>query len=424
MKNKNILIKNASEVVTCKGFKGKKGKEMNDLHIIYDGAVAIEDGIIKAVGSTEEILKTINEEKYEVIDASGKAILPGFVDSHTHLVFGGYRAEEFSWRLRGDSYMEIMNRGGGIINSVTGTKEATKEELIELGKKRLNSMLSFGVTTVEGKSGYGLDFETEIKQLEVMEELDNVHPLDIVKTFLGAHAVPKEYKGKEDEFIDFIIEEVLPVVKERNLAEFCDVFCEKNVFTVDQSRKLLLKAQEMGMKSKLHADEIVRLGGAELSAEIEAVSADHLLQASDEGIKAMAEKGVVATLLPGTAFSLKEEYARGRYMIDNGCAVALATDFNPGSCFTESIPLIISLATLYMKMTPEETITALTINGAAALDKADTIGSIDVGKKGDIVIHEFPSYKFLPYHIGVSTVEKVIKNGIMVYDKNKVFEDI
>lgn len=424
MKNKNILIKNASEVVTCKGFKEKKGKEMNNLHIIYDGTVAIEDGIIKAVGSTEEILKTINEEKYEVIDASGKAILPGFVDSHTHLVFGGYRAEEFSWRLRGDSYMEIMNRGGGIINSVTGTKEATKEELIELGKKRLNSMLSFGVTTVEGKSGYGLDFETEIKQLEVMEELDKVHPLDIVKTFLGAHAVPKEYKGKEDEFIDFIIEEVLPVVKERNLAEFCDVFCEKNVFSVEQSRKLLLKAQEMGMKSKLHADEIVRLGGAELSAEIEAVSADHLLQASDEGIKAMAKKGVVATLLPGTAFSLKEEYAKGRYMIDNGCAVALATDFNPGSCFTESIPLIISLATLYMNMTPEETITALTINGAAALDKADTIGSIDVGKKGDIVIHEFPSYKFLPYHIGVSTVEKVIKNGIMIYDKNKVFEDI
>lgn len=424
MKKKNIIIKNASEVVTCKGFKAKKGKEMNDLHIIYNGTVVIEDGVIKAVGKTEEVLNGISEENYEVIDASQKTVMPGFVDSHTHLVFGGYRAEEFSWRLRGDSYMEIMNRGGGIINSVRGTKEASKEELIDLGKKRLNSMLSFGVTTVEGKSGYGLDFETEIKQLEVMEELDKIHPLDIVKTFLGAHAVPKEYKGKEDEFIDFIIEEVLPVVKERNLAEFCDIFCEKNVFSVDQSRKLLLKAKEMGMKSKLHADEIVRLGGAELAAEIEAVSADHLLQASDEGIKAMAEKGVVATLLPGTAFSLKEEFARGRFMIDNGCAVAIATDFNPGSCFTESIPLIISLATLYMKMTPEETITALTINGAAAIDKADTIGSIDVGKKGDVVIHEFPSYKFLPYHIGVSTVEKVIKNGIMVYDKNRVFDSI
>jgi imidazolonepropionase len=424
MEKGNIIIKNASELVTCKGFKSKKGKEMNDLHIVYDGTVIIEEGIIKAVGKTEEVLKNVNEDGYVIIDASGKTVLPGFVDSHTHLVFGGYRAEEFSWRLRGDSYMEIMNRGGGIINSVKGTKEASKEELIALGKKRLNSMLAFGVTTVEGKSGYGLDFDTEIKQLEVMEELDKLHPLDIVKTFLGAHAVPEEYKGREDEFIDFIIEEVLPIVQERNLADFCDVFCEKNVFSIEQSRRLLLKAKEMGMKSKLHADEIVRLGGAELAAEIEAVSADHLLQASDKGIKAMAEKGVVATLLPGTAFSLKEEFARGRFMIDNGCAVALATDFNPGSCFTESIPLIISLATLYMKMTPEETITALTINGAAAINKADEIGSIDVGKKGDIVIHEFSSYKFLPYHIGVSTVEKVIKNGIMVYDRNIAFKGV
>ncbi len=424
MKKGNVIIKNATELVTCKGFKAKKGNEMNELHIINDGAVIIEEGIIKAVGTTEEVLKKVNEKNYEVFDASGKTVMPGFVDSHTHLVFGGYRAEEFSWRLRGDSYMDIMKRGGGIINSVRGTMEATKDELIELGKKRLNSMISFGVTTVEGKSGYGLDYETEIKQLEAMEELDKIHPLDIVKTFLGAHAVPKEYKGKEDEFIDFIIEKVLPVVKERNLAEFCDIFCEQNVFSVEQSRKLLSTAKGMGMKLKLHADEIVRLGGAELAAELGATSADHLLQASDEGIKAMAEKDVVATLLPGTAFSLKEEFARGRFMIDNGCAVALATDFNPGSCFTESIPLIISLATLHMNMTPEETITALTINGAAAIDRADQIGSIDVGKKGDVVIHEFPSYKFLPYHIGVSTVETVIKNGIMIYDKSRAFENI
>lgn len=422
MKKGNIIIKNASELVTCRGFEAKQGKEMNELHIINDGAVIIEEGIIKALGKTEEILGSIDENNYEVFDASEKTVMPGFVDSHTHFVFGGYRAEEFSWRLRGDSYMDIMNRGGGIINSVKGTMAASKKELIELGKHRLNSMLSFGVTTVEGKSGYGLDYETEIKQLEVMEELDSIHPLDIVKTFLGAHAVPKEYKGKEDEFIDFIIDKVLPVVKERKLAEFCDIFCEQNVFSVEQSRRLLSKAKEMGMKLKIHADEIVRLGGAELAAELGAVSADHLLQASDEGLRAMVESKVVATLLPGTAFSLKEEFARARYMIDNGCAVALATDFNPGSCFTESIPLIISLATLHMNMTPEETITAFTINGAAAVDRASEIGSIDVGKKGDVVIHEFPSYKFLPYHIGVSTVEKVIKNGIMVYDKNKIFE--
>ncbi|RKD27538.1 imidazolonepropionase [Caminicella sporogenes DSM 14501] len=422
MNEGNIIIKNASELVTCSGFKAKKGSEMNNLHIIEDGAVVIEDGIIKAVGKTAQILDEIDENKYEVIDASNKSVLPGFVDSHTHFIFGGYRAEEFNWRLSGMQYMEIMKKGGGIINSVRGTKEATREELIEEGLKRLNSMMTFGVTTVEGKSGYGLDYETEIKQLEVMKELNKIHPLDIVKTFLGAHAVPEEYKGREDEFIDFIIDRVLPEIKERNLAEFCDIFCEKNVFSVEQSRRLLSKAKEMGMKLKIHADEIVQLGGAELAAELGAVSADHLLQASDEGIKKLVEKDVVATLLPGTAFSLKEDYARARYMIDSGCAVALATDFNPGSCFTESIPLIIALATLYMNMTTEEAITALTINGAAAVSRADEIGSIDVGKKGDIVIHEFPSYKYIPYHIGVSTVEKVIKNGILVYDKCKVFE--
>ncbi|EYE89520.1 imidazolonepropionase [Fervidicella metallireducens AeB] len=419
MKKGNLIIKNANELVTCSGFKAKAGVEMSDLHLIFNGAVVIEEGIIKAVGATEEILNNYDENDYEVIDASGKAVLPGFVDSHTHFVFGGNRAEEFSWRLRGDSYMEIMQRGGGIVNSVRATAEASKEELFKIGLKRLNSMLSFGVTTVEGKSGYGLDYDTEIKQLEVMNELEKVHPIEIAKTFLGAHAVPKEYKGREDEFIDFIIEKVLPTVVERDLAEFCDIFCEKNVFTVEQSRRLLNKAKELGMKTKIHADEIVQLGGAELAAEIGAVSADHLLQASDKGIADMAKAKVVATLLPCTAFSLKEEFARGRYMIDKGCAVALATDFNPGSCFTESIPLVIALAALHMNMSIEEIITALTINGAAAIDRADKIGSIDIGKQGDIIILENPSYKFLPYHIGVSIVEKVIKKGQLVFDKEK-----
>ncbi|KAB3533510.1 imidazolonepropionase [Alkaliphilus serpentinus] len=416
---KGLLIKNANELVTCSGRKAKFGKEMSQLHVIEDGAVVIEDGIIKAVGKTADILAKYHEGDYQVVDAKGKAVLPGFVDSHTHLIFGGYRAEEFSWRLKGANYMEIMERGGGILSSVRMTKEASKEELVKTGLKRLDSMLTFGVTTVEGKSGYGLDLETELKQLEAMDEVNKKHPIDVVKTFLGAHAVPVEYKGKEDEFIDYMINEVLPIVAEGNLAEFCDIFCEKKVFSVEQSRRLLTRAKEMGFKLKLHADEIVQLGGAELAAELGAVSADHLLQASDEGLKAMAERGVIATLLPGTAFSLKENFARGREMIDNGSAVALATDLNPGSCFTESIPLIIALATLYMKMTTEEAITAFTINGAAALDMADTIGSIDEGKRGDIVILEFPSYHFIPYHIGVSTVEKVIKNGKLVYDKEK-----
>ncbi|PAB59319.1 imidazolonepropionase [Anaeromicrobium sediminis] len=410
----NMIIKNANQLVTCSGFKGKTGKEMDDIHVIENGAVVIEDGIIKKVGKTDEIMANVDESKYEVIDATGKAVLPGFVDSHTHFVFGGYREKEFDMRLRGCSYMEIMQAGGGIANSTNGTLKASKEDLIELGKKRLDSMLKFGVTTVEGKSGYGLDFDTEIKQLEVMKELEKIHPMDISKTFLGAHAVPVGYKGRGEDFIDYIIETVLPHVVENDLAEFCDIFCEKNVFSVEESRKLLNKAKEMGMKLKLHADEIVHLGGADLAAEVGAVSADHLLQASDEGITKMAEAGVVATLLPATAFSLKEHYARGRFMIDNGCAVALATDFNPGSCHTESIPLLFALSTLYMNMTIEEAITALTINGAAAIDRAHEVGSIDEGKKGDLVILEFPSYKFIPYHIGVNTVEKVIKGGKLV----------
>ena len=417
MNRKNLIVKHAAEVVTCSGKQAKRGKEMSELHIIPNGAIVIEGGKITAVGPSDEVLAGVDETQYEVIDARGKAVLPGFVDSHTHLVFGGYRAEEFSWRLRGDSYMEIMERGGGIINTVKATHEATKEELLASAKKRLDSMLTFGVTTVEGKSGYGLDFDTEIKQLEVMQTLDREHPIDVVRTFLGAHALPQEYKGREDDFIDYLIENVLPVVAERKLADFCDIFCEKKVFSIEQSRKLLRKAQEFGLKSKVHADEIVQFGGSELAAELGAVSADHLLQASDQGIRDMAAAGVVATLLPITAFSLKEQYARGRYMIDEGCAVALATDINPGSCFSESIPLLFALAVLYMNLTVEEAVTALTINGAAAVGRVDSIGSLDAGKQGDLVILEFPSYKYIPYHIGVSTVEKVIKRGVVVFDK-------
>lgn len=413
---KRMIIKNASQLVTCSGFTAKKGTEMNDLGIIENGAVVIQEGVIKWVGKTPDIPRQY-EKVAEVIDATGKTVLPGFVDSHTHFVFGGYREEEYSWRLKGDNYMEIMQKGGGIVNTVTKTKEETKEYLMRIGMKRLDSMLTFGVTTVEGKSGYGLDYETEIKQLEVMRKLNLRHKIDVVSTFLGAHAVPKDYKGREDKFIDLMIDEVLPYVADKGLAEFCDVFCEKGVFSIEQSRRILSAAREKGLKLKMHADEICDLGGAGLAAQLKAVSADHLLMASDEGLKEMAENNVVATLLPGTAFSLKENFARARYMIDNNLAVALATDFNPGSCFTESIPLIIALATLYMNMTIEETITALTINGAAALDKADYIGSIDVNKKGDVVIHEYPSYKFIPYHIGVSTVETVIKDGEVVYYK-------
>ena len=411
--NKKIIY-NTSEVVTCSGFKPKFGKEMNDIGIIENGAVVIEGEKIKAVGKEKEIFDKYNKDEYVLIDAGGKTVMPGFIDSHTHFVFGGYREEEFSWRLRGDDYMDILRRGGGIISTVKSTKEASLEELIESGKKRLDSMLEFGVTTVEGKSGYGLDLDTEIKQLKAMEEINKNHPIDVAVTFLGPHAVPQDYKGREDEFIDFQIEKVLPEVVKNNLAEFADIFCEEGVFNIEQSRRFLQEAKKMGLKLKLHADEIVQLGGAELAAELEAVSADHLLQVSDQGIKDMADKGVISTLLPGTAFCLKEEYANGRKMIDEGCAVALATDLNPGSSFTNSIPLIIALAALYMNLSPEEILTALTLNSAAALDRVEETGSIDPGKKADILILDYPSYKFLPYYVGVNIVKTVIKDGKIV----------
>jgi imidazolonepropionase len=422
--NGNLIIKNAAQLVTCSGFEAKQGKEMSNLHVIENGALVIENGTIRWVGKTDDVMNYFHDKEngineFKVVDAGGKAVLPGFVDAHTHFVFGGYRAEEFSWRLSGDRYMDILKRGGGILSTVNATRAAKKETLMETGIHRLNSMLSFGVTTVEGKSGYGLDLKTEIKQLEVMKDLNRRHPIDVVSTFLGAHALPVEYKERADAYIDHIIDHVLPVVIDGNLAEFCDVFCEKDVFSVEQSRRLLRKAKENGLKIKIHADEIEQLGGAELAAEIGAVSADHLLQASDSGINSIAKARVVATLLPGTAFCLKEPYAKGRYMIDNNCAVALASDLNPGSCFSESIPLIFALATLYMNISTEEAITALTINGAAALGRSDRIGSLDLGKEGDVLILKYPSYQFIPYHVGVSTVEKVIKRGKVVFDALK-----
>jgi len=408
-----IIIKNASELVTCKGKAPKHGRDMSDIGLINNGCVVIENGIIADAGAMD-ILKNYDEKEYHVIDAKDKAVLPGFVDSHTHLIFGGYRADEFSWRLRGDNYMSIMERGGGITSSVRATRNTSLEEFIALGMKRLDKILDMGVTTVEGKSGYGLDCETEIRQLKAMKQLNEIHPVDIVPTFLGPHSVLPEYRGREDEFIDFMIDEVLPKVKEEKSAEFADIFCEKNVFTVEQSRRFLTAAKNNGLKLKIHADEIYQLGGTELAVELGCTSADHLLQASDEGIKRMSQSNTVATLLPATAFCLKEEYARARYMIDSGCAVALATDFNPGSCFTNSVPLVIALAALNMNMTIEEIITALTINAAAAVGRGNITGSIEKGKKADIIILEYPSVHFLPYHAAVNIVETVIKNGKIV----------
>lgn len=411
------LIRHASELVTCGGKAPKCGKAMNDIGIIRDGAVLMCDDKIEAVGTTEQVEAGMNLEGCQIIEAQGKTVLPGFVDSHTHFIFGGFRADEFSWRMKGDSYMSIMERGGGINATVTATRQASLEELVRLGQERLDAMLEFGVTTVEGKSGYGLDCETELRQLRAMKQLNETHPIDIVPTFLGPHSVLPEYKGRQREFLDKQATEVLPLVKAENLAEFADIFCEDNVFSVEDSRYYLNRAKEMGFKLKLHADEMVQLGGAQLAAEVGAVSADHLLQASDEGIRRMAETGVISTLLPATAFCLKEPFARGRKMIDEGCAVAIASDLNPGSCFTNSIPLLIALGCIYMQLSIEEVITALTINGAAAAGRAETVGSLEPGKKADAVILKYPSIQYLPYHTGINLAETVLKNGKIVYKK-------
>ena len=409
-----ILIKNLASLATNTGNKGKGGKEMGNIVELLHPWVLIKDGIIHKIGG-EELQDLAKDAK--VLDGTGKTLLPGFVDPHTHLVFGGTREEEFSMRLRGESYMAIMEKGGGIKYSVRKTREASFEELFTQAEKTLKNMAELGITTVEAKSGYGLDKDTELKQLRVTKKLMETSPIEIVSTFMGAHDIPLEYKGRDQEFLDFLTDEVLPVIKEENLAEFGDIFTEKNVFTVEDSRTYLKKMRDAGLKLKIHADEINDLGGAALAAELSLVSADHLLKANEEGLLKMKEAGVIPVLLPLTAFSLKEEFAKARHMIDLGLPVAMGTDFNPGSCYSFSVPLMLSLGTLYMGMTPEEALTAVTLNSAAALERAERIGSIEEGKEADLILIDAPSYRFLTYHFGMNLVTTTVKKGKIVYMK-------
>ena len=405
----NLIIFNA-RLVTPTGFTARRGKEMGKLLVLDDATIEVTDGLITYVGPNRGEKRDGYYQHYWHYNARGRCVLPGFVDSHTHLVFDGERAEEFGRRLRGESYMSIMQSGGGIVSTVKATRTSSHIRLRNRAEDLLKQMSQMGVTTVEAKSGYGLDKETELLQLKVIRCLDNDERkrVDIIPTFLGAHAVPEEYRGRTDDYVDFLIREVMPAVRAQHLAEFCDVFCEEGVFSIEQSRRLLTAARDMGFRLKLHADEIVSFGGAELAAELGAVSADHLLHASDEGIRRMAESDVVATLLPLTAFALHEPY-----VIDAGCAVALATDLNPGSCFSGSIPLTFALSCIYMHLSIEEAITALTLNGAAALGRADCIGSIEPGKQGDLVVLNTNNYHFLTYYIGMNCVQATIKGGII-----------
>jgi imidazolonepropionase len=413
-----ILINNANEVLTLKSnvIGPRRREEMSELGLLQQVSILIEDDRIVTVAPLEEIQAEFPRlvEGAEIIDAAGKIVMPGLVDCHTHLVHGGTREHELNMRLAGKTYMEIMNAGGGIHYTTTKTREASFDELYDKTYDHLNDFLRYGVTTVEAKSGYGMNWETELKQLQVAKKLQETHTVDVVSTFMGAHAVPKEMEGEEDRFVELLINEMIPKVAKLGLAEFNDVFCEKGVFTPAQSRRILEAGKAYGLTPKIHADEIEPYEGAELAAEVGAISAEHLLVASDEGIDAMAKAGTIAVLLPGTAYFLRAPYARGRLMIDRGVSVAISTDFNPGSSPTISLPFVQNLACMNMGMTMEEVLCATTVNAAHAINRGDEIGTLEQGKKADVLILDVPNYKQLQYFYGMNHTDTVIKAGQVV----------
>ena len=410
---KRTILAHIAELATPKGREARQGARMNELSVTRDAAVVIEGENILAVGDTDTILSSYRDGA-EIRDLSGHAVVPGFVDSHTHFLFGGYRPEEFMMRLAGESYLAIHKAGGGIECTVEKTRNETEEQMDREGRARLRDALQMGVTSMEGKSGYGLDRDTELRMLRVMRKLDKEQPVEITPTYLGGHSVPREYRDRPDGYIDWMIREMLPLIREERLAAFVDIFCEDGVFTAAQSEKLLSAASAMGFGTKIHADEIMSTGGAELAVGLHSVSADHLLMISDQGIRDLAGSGTVATLLPCTAFCLAKPYAPARKLIDAGCAVALLSDYNPVSCFTGSIPLLFALAVIHMHMSLPEALCALTLNGAAAIGRADRIGSIEPGKQADLVVLNHPEYEFLVYNTAVNQVHEVYKKGVSV----------
>jgi imidazolonepropionase len=414
----DLLVENAAQLLTLAAAENSRPAQ-DRLGIIPGGTVAIQGGLILRAGPSRQVSESIAlGQPVKRIDASGKVVMPGFIDSHTHLLFAGTREEEFELRLSGATYQEIAAKGGGIKSTVQRTRRASKEELVAIGKRHLDTMLSLGTTTVEAKSGYGLSTKDEIKMLEALRDLDMAHPVDVVPTFLGAHEIPPEYAGKGEDYVRLVVEEMIPAVGEKKLAVFCDVFCEKGVFSLEESRRILNAGQHYGLLPKIHADELTPLGGAELAAELGAASADHLLFVSEQGMRAMAEKGVVATLLPGTAFFLfLGRYAPACRMIEKGVKVALASDFNPGSCMTQSLPLITTIACTQMRLTPAEAVLAITIHAARAIRKEKEIGSLEPGKQADVLILDIPDYRHLSYHFGINHVWKVIKKGKVVWER-------
>ena len=418
-------------LATPNGNSAKAGVEQGEIEILRNASICIKDGEINSMTGdilldfeSEELLRTQKlvhpeiietDDETSVIDAGGALVTPGLVDAHTHLVFGGWRQNELAMKLHGASYLEILEQGGGILSTVQNTRAASEENLASKAKAALDEMLSLGVTTVEAKSGYGLTTEDEIKSLRVIQALNEWHPMDLVPTFLGAHALPPEYKNNREGYIRLLCEEMIPRVAAENLAEYCDVFCEQGVFTVEESRQILEAGKRHGLLPKIHADEIESIGASLLAGEIGAVSAEHLIVCQPAGIRALAAGGTIACLLPATSFYLGANFAPAKNMIHTGVPVALASDFNPGSCPSLNLQFVMNLGCLKYKMTPEEVLTAVTLNAAAAIGRSERIGTIESGKKADLVIWDAQDLDYLCYRMGSNLAQIVIKDGEMVY---------
>lgn len=417
----DVLLTHFNQIV-CPNDPGHPltGQEMKEATIIEDGYLALKDGLIMALGSGQPDASLIGPETV-VRSYEGKIATPGIIDCHTHLVYGGSREHEFAQKLAGVPYLDILAQGGGILSTVRATRAASFNNLYQKSKRLLDYMLLHGVTTVEAKSGYGLDWETEKRQLGVVAALEKNHPIDLVSTFMAAHAIPEEYKGNAKAYLDEIVEQMLPEVKKENLAEFCDIFCEKNVFTAEESRYLLSKAKELGFKLRIHADEIASIGGVDVAAELGAISAEHLMMATDEGIAKMSQAGVIGNLLPATTFSLMEDtYAPARKMIDAGMAITLSTDSNPGSCPTANMQFVMQLGCFMLRLTPIEVLNAVTINAAYSVNRQERVGSLTVGKEADIAIFDAPNIDYPLYFFATNLIHQVYKKGQLVVDQGRI----
>lgn len=408
-----LLFTNIGTLVTPLGRAARGGDQQGAVQTLHDAWLVMDGGVIDAVGvGTPPPLRGAKK-----IDCGGKLVTPGLVDAHTHLIFGGWRQHEMALKLKGVPYLDILAQGGGILSTVTATREATQQELADKARLALDEMLSLGTTTVEAKSGYGLSLAEEIKQLRALRDLNDSHPMDVVSTFMGAHAVPNAYKEDQEEYILQLCEDMIPSVAEEELAKFCDVFCETGVFSAEESRRILEAGKAHGLIPKIHADEIDPIGGSQLAGEIGAISAEHLIVCPPEGIASMAKGGTVACLLPATSLYLGATFAPAREMVSAGVPVAMASDFNPGSCPCLNLQLVMNLGCLRYRLTPEEVLTAVTLNGAAAIGMADTVGTLEPGKQGDLVIWDAPDLNYLCYRMGSNLVHSVVKRG-KVYTKN------